>query len=383
MKKIIFNLLALFAISISTVAQTVSVENVSAVPGETVSFSVSLSGGKADKYTAMTLYAQFPTSGFATTGDYEISSSWAGTMGVVGDINSEGLATIPFASANAITGTDVDNLVTIYFTVASDITPGDYTVTLKKTMFEYGLSSKDYADDATFTVTVSNTVILDETSTTAPTAKEGVNALVKRTIKADEWSTICLPFAMTADQLSSAFGNDVAVKNFTGCTVNGNNITANFETVTAIEANHPYIIKVSNDITEFTVDNVDIAPAEDLAVNCDKKGKNYNSFIGTYVNGTVIPDYSLFLYDNKFYFSKGKTKIKAYRGYFSFDVAVADYEPESNSRLFMHFDDDATSINSVKEDAEEYVYDLQGRRVDNSKLAKGIYIVNGKKTLMK
>lgn len=49
-----------------------------------------------------------------------------------------------------------------------------------------------------------------------PEAAEGVNVRVKRTIKANEWSTLVLPFAMTAEQVKSAFGNDVQLADFTG-----------------------------------------------------------------------------------------------------------------------------------------------------------------------
>lgn len=392
MKKIIFNLFALFAISISTIAQTVSVADVEALPGETVSFSVNLSNGVANKYESMTLYVYFPTSGgFSTTGDFDVSTSyWKNATSVVGEVDATtGLATIPFTSAYAISAAEVENLVTVYFTVASTLEPGSYTVTLKKTEFRWGsLGEKATAEDASFTVNVveRHNVTLDEESTTAPTAVSDVNVTVKRTINAGEWSTICLPFAMTADQMATAFGNDVKVKDFIGCTTydSNDNITVNFESVTSMEANHPYIIKVSKEVSEFTLEGINIEPSDNPSVDKDRSRNYYNSFIGNYINGTCVPDYSLFLYNNKFYFSKGKTKIKGYRGYFTLDTAGADYESYSSSRIFIHLDDDeTTSINSVNEDGNESVYDLQGRRVDNRQLSKGVYIVNGKKVLMK
>ena len=39
---------------------------------------------------------------------------------------------------------------------------------------------------------------------------------VKRTINANEWSTICLPFAITAEQVKGVFGDDVQLGDFTG-----------------------------------------------------------------------------------------------------------------------------------------------------------------------
>jgi hypothetical protein len=82
-------------------AQVVTVADVEALPGETVSFSLSLSEGKADTYTALSFDARFPATGFSTTGDYSVSSSWRGATAVVGAVAGSGVATIPFASADA------------------------------------------------------------------------------------------------------------------------------------------------------------------------------------------------------------------------------------------------------------------------------------------
>ena len=57
--------------------------------------------------------------------------------------------------------------------------------------------------------------ILDETSTTAPAASGGpVDIQVKRTIKANEWGTLVLPFGMTEAQLKEALGSDVKLAEF-------------------------------------------------------------------------------------------------------------------------------------------------------------------------
>ena len=234
-----------------------------------------------------------------------------------------------------------------------------------------------------FTITIGEPVdtrtVLDELSTEAPEAATGVDVRVKRTIKANEWSTICLPFAMTAEQVTAAFGNDVQLGDFTGCTVDDEteNITVNFTEVTAIEANHPYIIKVKSLVEEFTVDGVNIAP-DNAEVKKDKSGRFYNSFIGNYTNGTLVPDYGLFLADNMVWFSKGETKIKAFRGYFDFAAAGAYYE----SRIVMAFDNETTRIDGVaSQQVGEGTYSLSGQRVE--KLGKGLYIVNGRKMVIK
>ena len=223
--------------------------------------------------------------------------------------------------------------------------------------------------------------ILDENSTTAPTSATGVNVRVKRAINANEWSTICLPF-----------GDDVQLADFTGwetteydASDNALSIDVTFSSVTAIEANHPYVIKVSSAVTEFTVDGVDIAPEDDPAVSVGKKSKGtLGSFTGSYVP-TLIDEECLFLNSNKFWYSTGKTNMKGYRGYFYFQDVLAAYAASAPVKMKFTLDgttgiEDVQSFNGSNiQDGE--IYDLAGRRVE--KAEKGIYIINNKKVLVK
>ena len=395
-------LLALCALSAGAKAQTVSVANVEALPGETVTFTLDLTGGKANTYTAMQFDVQFPATGFTTTGDYSVSSAWKNATSTIGAVDVNGVATIPVASSESINAADVEGLLSVSFSVGSGVAIGEYDVTLQNLWFGYGTSSKDYLADVTFKVKVvaMHTVELDETSTTLPPTVDGVNVIVHRTIKADEWSTICLPFAMTETQVKAAFGNGVKLCDFTGCEATydetGENIVAlkvNFAEVSAIEANRPYIIKAEADISTFTAADVDINPSEELSVDRDedkykRNGKwyyDYNSFIGTYVANTEIPEQALFLSGNKFWYSKGMTKSKAFRGYFSFYQILSSLE-NAEARIGMAFhDDNATGIvaaRSKKADVGSDTYDLQGRKVQKG-MKPGLYVKGGKKLVVK
>lgn len=247
-------------------------------------------------------------------------------------------------------------------------------------------------DDVPFTITIGEPAdtrtILDETSTTAPEASDGaVDVRVKRTITAGNWNTICLPFAMTTAQLKDVFGNDVQLADFTGYEAeedgDGNivGITVNFANATAIEANHPYIIKVSEAITEFTVDGVDVEPEDEPVVATVKRTrKQWSEMIGTYVADTEIPSKTLFLNSNKFYYSTGATKMKAFRAYFDFFDVLTDVDNSYEVKMFVDGAETKVEGLGVK-DAAGNVYDLSGRKV--SKAQRGVYIVNGKKVLVK
>ncbi len=251
--------------------------------------------------------------------------------------------------------------------------------------------------DATFTITIGAPedpyLLLDETSTTVPEEAENVDVRVKRTIKANEWNTLVLPFDMTEAQVKKAFGSDVQLAEFSSYEVDDDatEITVEFadaDLTKGFFANYPYIIKTSEDITEFTVNGVDIAPDEEEAVAeyAEGRGKNrhvYGTFIGTYHAGTVVPSQSLFLSDNKFWYSKGLTKMKAYRAYFTFEDVLASVG-NAGARITMSFNNGKTTgIRDNNRDAmtNDRYYDLQGRSVRTP--AKGVYVRDGQKVVIK
>ena len=247
--------------------------------------------------------------------------------------------------------------------------------------------------DVSFKVTViENRIVLDEESITAPEAAAGVDVKVKRTINANEWSTICLPFEMSEAQVKAAFGDDVLLKDFNGYDTKEEGevivgFIVNFNTVTAIEANHPYLIKVSSKITEFDVDGVDIDPAEDDAYIEFDNGKSgskrvvFSGFYGTYHANTEVEEEALFLNANKFYYSKGLTKMKAFRAYFVFLDVLPDMEASARS-IEINIDGTTSINNAIRELPNDgKYYNLKGQRVE--KPSKGVYILNGKKVVVK
>lgn len=391
MRKTFLSLLALIAMGTTAFAgekPVIAVADVDVLPGETVWASVNLTDGKADTYTAMTLYAQIPMELVPYIDDIgcTVNAAWEGTSFSYNLDPKTGIATIPFASSNVIPGSSLNDLVKVKLKLKATAPLGEYSLTLKNTLFEYNSSDKDYADDVTFKVNVVNFLVLDETSTVAPVAATGVNVKVKRTINANEWSTICLPFAMSEEQVKAAFGNDVELKNFSSWSSETNiddeivSINVGFTSVSAIEANHPYVIKVSTAISEFTVDGVDIDPADaEVVVG---KGKTKGTFYGNYVAGTEVPEENLFISGNKFYYSTGSTTIKAFRGYFELKDVLDSYYDEAPSRVVFDFGD-VTGIQKISAQGQNdgIYYDLSGRRVE--KPSKGVFIVNGKKVIIK
>ncbi len=206
---------------------------------------------------------------------------------------------------------------------------------------------------------------------------------------------------MTAEQIEDAFPEtNVQLADFIGCSepeLDDEDEVMSFSfkfstNVAEIEPNHPYLIKVDKKVESFEVDGVTLPPSDELSIDLDEikwkqGGKwyyDYNSFIGTYEAQTVVPEDCLFLNGNKFWYSTGATKMKAFRGYFySYNVLGDAYKNGANSNVSLIFND-ADGILSVKvgDLPTEGTYDLQGRKVVGS-LKRGIYIVDGKKMVIK
>ena len=300
------------------------------------------------------------------------------------------------------TGNDGE-IATLTVNVDADMVVGDYPITMKYVkLTETDISHFYLTEEVLSTLTVTGPadgrIVFDEEDTSLPdyTAGERANVRVKRTIIADEWSTIVLPFDMTEAQVAAAFGDNVQLADFKGYNVTEEGeevvgITVNFDNVTAIEANHPYIIKVNNAIAEFTVDGVNIAPDDAPCVSFGYetgRPKVYHpmDFIGTYVADFDFYhdalSRALFLSGNTFYYATENTShMKAFRAYFDFDDVLSEVAG-AGARISMNFDE-MTGISDNNREAitNNRYYDLQGRRVE--KPSKGLYIRNGKKEIVK
>lgn len=402
MRKLLISVLSLFAVTNAATAQKITVADVEALPGETVSFTMTVDVQSGNYVGFQSTSMQFPSTGF-TIKEGTANNAWSGGNVMAGNLDEEGKANLSVFSGSDTPIPDGEFIIgSLSFTVDAGLALGEYDVTISDIKF---LDGTNYypAPDVTFKVFVvkNHNVILDESATEAPAAATDVNVKVNRTIKANEWSTICLPFAMTEAQVNAGFGEDVQVQlgDFTGYETEEDaeenivGIKVIFNNVTAIEANHPYIIKVNKPVTQIIAEEVNIAPEDEPAVSLGEttgsgKNKKYHPMD---FNGTYVADFDfynaatstpLFLSSgNKFYYATENTKfMKAFRAYFDFDDVLASVDA---SRIVLSLNNETSGISQIENKAmkNENVFDLQGRRVSQSQ--KGLYIKGGKKVIMK
>lgn len=386
--------MACFAISGAANAQSLSVANVYAMPGTTAAFglTINVEGGA---YKGFQFEMQFPQTGFNTASGNTASADWTNSSISTSNnlVNGAGKAAA-FSTSNALIP-DGEMLVgTVAFSVDSSVETGDYTVTISNFDFLDG-TNYTHVDNVTFTIHVVEMPVLDENSTIAPAViATATDLLVKRTINAGEWSTICFPFAMSADKLKAAFGDDYDLEEFTGYEAEKDaddkvvGLTLNFTKNTkAAKINTPYIIKTSKDITEFEV-NAKVNPGsttKPITIEDDETGEEVEvaSMTGIYQAGTVVPENSLFLSGNKFWYSAGKTKMKGFRAYFTLNDVLAE-AAQAGARIVLNIGDETTGVSQIvnSKSVNGKYNDLLGRSVQHPS-KKGVYIRNGKKEVVK
>ena len=218
-----------------------------------------------------------------------------------------------------------------------------------------------------FDMQILQALSLDETTAYTPAAGLA-NVTMARTMTANQWQTFVAPFAMTAEQVTAAFGTGAKVAKLTG--ISGDALS--FETATTTEANVPVMVYPTQAVSEITADGVTIEAAEPTQT------VSTVSFVGNYSGQVSIPENAYFVANNNLYKASGSgNTIKNFRAYFT---------TTSGARLAgMTFDGETTGIEAMDIEHStlniEHYYDLQGRRV--AQPTKGLYIVNGKKVLVK
>ena len=201
---------------------------------------------------------------------------------------------------------------------------------------------------------------------------------LNRTLVADKWNTLCVPFAISEEEIKANFGKGTLVEKFDA--VNGN--TVNFADATSIEAGVPYLIKPTVAGTTYTFYGKEVsADAPKTEGNADVTFKGIYSPTDITNNGTVKA--AGVTEGGKVLFVNPGSQTKAFRCFFT----ISDNASITPAMLKISIKGVETAINSIVMDnsnaTDNAVYNLQGQRVNGNSLTKGIYIKNGKKFAVK
>ena len=222
--------------------------------------------------------------------------------------------------------------------------------------------------------------IVDLAEESANDLKTLDNTYVKlnRTLVANKWNTLCVPFAISEEEIKANFGEGTLVEKLDA--VNGN--TVNFADATSIEPGVPYLIKPTVAGTTYTFNGKEVsADAPKTEGNADVTFQGIYSPTDITNNGTVKA--AGVTEGGKVLFVNAGSKTKAFRCFFT----ISDNASITPAMLKVSIKGVETAINSIVMDnsnaTDNAVYNLQGQRVNSNSLTKGIYIKNGKKFAVK
>lgn len=220
------------------------------------------------------------------------------------------------------------------------------------------------------------------------------NVTLNRKFGAKKWYSVVLPFSVSQKQMKSVFGDGVKVLHYSDVTGTDLNLFEHFYQM--IVGGTPVLMKPAKDVTNPEFNNVTLTSK--TVVDIENSGFKCT---GSWDN-VDFPEYSYFIdaKTNSFYQydpTKVETNtVKPHAGAFRSWV-IASENASTAKQLTMHINGieeqgettaiwNAISGNDDAEVASKGIYSLSGQKMnatDTRSLPKGIYIVNGKKFIVK
>lgn len=208
-------------------------------------------------------------------------------------------------------------------------------------------------------------------------ASKGSKVSYDRVFTKDQPSTVCLPFALTAEELANVG------KAYTLSAVSGSKAT--FTPVAAIEAYKPYLLIPSADgkLLEEIAATKDIADVPDEAKT--SVSGSY-SFVGTLQAKKSVKTKDMEVYgfsanEGKFVHAGDNASIDAFRAYITVPSTALSTAASRSIDLDFGGTTGINEIQNVQSSSAAATYDVAGKRV--GKNYKGVVVSNGKKKIQK
>ena len=317
-------------------------------------------------------YARTPTLGYA--GDVHLSFKYAKT-------NKDITTSITMNILNG--GTFKDNNDTSLEILNIDhhsagFTTGDYDILGVNSNTRIEFRGQKFDIDDVKIIKLGEITLNDQiNSSEAIAANNETSCTVKtvRTLNANKWNTLCLPFNVNKSLLEATFDTNVELRVFDE--YDGAS-TMKFKTPenNSIAAGTPFLIKVNAEIKDPTFTGVTIS---DIAAQAN--GNDGVSFVGTYAPQDLATDGTNLFITTVNELAKPTATGNTMPGLRAYIVVPENFNT-SSARLFL--DDEATSINSIgtpKATNSATIYNLQGQRVKHPR--SGLYIKNNKLTIIR
>lgn len=202
--------------------------------------------------------------------------------------------------------------------------------------------------------------------------------ILNRNFNDGAYNTLVLPFDMTKAQIEDVFGGDAKVYDYKGTTAaSENTVTLKFEAATTISANTPVFIYGATNAENKLIEGVTIEDADQPTIT---DGNGEFNFVGVYAISTVaVGDIYINSQNQLKTSANGTTKLQPTRAYFK-KVGTAEVRAFS-------INDEETGIVVVENgNVNLYngeVYNLAGQKVSAKNMKSGIYVIGGRKVVIK
>lgn len=218
---------------------------------------------------------------------------------------------------------------------------------------------------------------IDTESPFAIAASKGSKVSYDRVFTKDRPSTVCLPFALTAEELAKVG------KAYTLSAVSGSKAT--FTPAAAIEAYKPYLLIPSDDgkLLENIAATKDIA---DVPHEAKTSVSGSYSFVGTLQAKESVKTEGMEVYgfsanEGKFVHAGDNASIDAFRAYITVPSTALSTAASRSIDLDFGGTTGINEIQNAQSSSAQATYDVAGKRVDKN--YKGVVIRNGKKMIQK
>lgn len=338
--------------------------------------------------------SQFDNQGWSYSGRSNGTANHCVRVEMSASVTTPALATLSgdaFIFFRAAQNRDV--ATSINLSVSGGGTLSQKSVSLEKQFNDYVVFIKDATPNTKVTfscsawgcyfldnVKIERAIGLDEATDNSAVLEKNngkeVNVMLKRTLVADSWNTLCLPFSMSNDAVQTVFGEGTVLKQMKEWNAAENVIY--FETADAIVAGQPYIIKPVEAKESLLLQDQTVLNAVHNATSGDI------SFCGI-MSSTQLSESDVFLgTDGELYLpnvaEENGDVLRGFRAYFKGINSIANTKVNIEGVV-----SGIENINGATAYTNGKVYTLAGQYVANSTkgLMKGIYVVNGKKIVVR
>ena len=235
-----------------------------------------------------------------------------------------------------------------------------------------------------------NEISIYKTKTISETADDNGIALVNNTFveqnrpfAANKWNTVCLPYKPTAAQATLLFGTGYQISQFTG--VSGTTLEfTNLASIDDFVAGRPYLVMPGTGYATSTVEledvNITAATPETVTYRIDEKDYSFSGTFNTKSFAETKWSTTRFVSNNLLMTPNSTDAMKGLRCYFTLPA------PDGARSFSLGFDEEGGTTGVADINRETITnngdfFNLAGQRV--AQPTKGLYIVNGKKVVIK